>query len=464
MPHDTHFLSRLERIESRPELEFALGLYRQPELVAYLLTRIALPAAADRVALCLNDGERGPYVVVARDGGFVTCLGEGMHHDLPVASYSVVRHQVDKVEQIRDRLASSRQRMGASGNLRDLVARVLDAGAELSREDFVAVSAWQPLMPREIYELLFACARGIKDSWAGIEHSSRKGDPEDHAAELAPLWKVACALGHLTLLVGMDDRQVFKDMAANHPEAMGVISQQAIELNNCGIALRGAWSVARFGKPVLGIFRSVLAESHRPVEVWNAALGLAALGVRQTSLAAQVRRAFATTARDQETATSSPATARAMLAELMLHVLEDVEAATRTALDAGRQAYHRTFAELPEDEPGCFALPDQVPDDLAVAALGLQQGTFIDSAQGPVWLSLMLPAVVRAHAEHLYLPENTLVHLRRTSPALLGRRLLEGMRAYRSRTTPVRKQKQVGRNDPCPCGSGAKYKRCCGRI
>ena len=22
---------------------------------------------------------------------------------------------------------------------------------------------------------------------------------------------------------------------------------------------------------------------------------------------------------------------------------------------------------------------------------------------------------------------------------------------------------QVGRNDPCPCGSGKKYKKCCGR-
>ena len=28
---------------------------------------------------------------------------------------------------------------------------------------------------------------------------------------------------------------------------------------------------------------------------------------------------------------------------------------------------------------------------------------------------------------------------------------------------PVRKGKQVGRNDPCPCGSGKKYKKCCGR-
>ncbi|HHX50949.1 MAG TPA: hypothetical protein GX711_05890, partial [Clostridia bacterium] len=28
---------------------------------------------------------------------------------------------------------------------------------------------------------------------------------------------------------------------------------------------------------------------------------------------------------------------------------------------------------------------------------------------------------------------------------------------------PVRKAREVGRNDPCPCGSGKKYKKCCGR-
>jgi len=26
----------------------------------------------------------------------------------------------------------------------------------------------------------------------------------------------------------------------------------------------------------------------------------------------------------------------------------------------------------------------------------------------------------------------------------------------------VRKDKKIGRNDPCPCGSGKKYKKCCG--
>jgi preprotein translocase subunit SecA len=35
-----------------------------------------------------------------------------------------------------------------------------------------------------------------------------------------------------------------------------------------------------------------------------------------------------------------------------------------------------------------------------------------------------------------------------------------------NRTAPaapiVRKGDKVGRNDPCPCGSGRKYKKCCG--
>ncbi|MDO9576837.1 MAG: SEC-C metal-binding domain-containing protein [Candidatus Cloacimonadales bacterium] len=29
---------------------------------------------------------------------------------------------------------------------------------------------------------------------------------------------------------------------------------------------------------------------------------------------------------------------------------------------------------------------------------------------------------------------------------------------------PVRREKKIGRNDPCPCDSGKKYKKCCGKI
>ncbi len=35
---------------------------------------------------------------------------------------------------------------------------------------------------------------------------------------------------------------------------------------------------------------------------------------------------------------------------------------------------------------------------------------------------------------------------------------------HREVTQPIRVEKKIGRNDPCPCGSGKKYKNCHGRV
>lgn len=34
---------------------------------------------------------------------------------------------------------------------------------------------------------------------------------------------------------------------------------------------------------------------------------------------------------------------------------------------------------------------------------------------------------------------------------------------YKHLSTTVREKNKSGRNDPCPCGSGKKYKKCCGK-
>ena len=43
--------------------------------------------------------------------------------------------------------------------------------------------------------------------------------------------------------------------------------------------------------------------------------------------------------------------------------------------------------------------------------------------------------------------------------------LIEGFAGGKmpARKAPVKKAEKVGRNDPCPCGSGKKYKKCCGQ-
>ncbi len=56
-------------------------------------------------------------------------------------------------------------------------------------------------------------------------------------------------------------------------------------------------------------------------------------------------------------------------------------------------------------------------------------------------------------------PENVrYIHSSAAPPAAKGQAKPKG--AQRS----VRLEKEPGRNDPCPCGSGKKYKKCCGRI
>jgi preprotein translocase subunit SecA len=45
---------------------------------------------------------------------------------------------------------------------------------------------------------------------------------------------------------------------------------------------------------------------------------------------------------------------------------------------------------------------------------------------------------------------------------LTEERKKEITKEYRASKTIV-KEKKIGRNDPCPCGSGKKYKKCCGK-
>ena len=43
------------------------------------------------------------------------------------------------------------------------------------------------------------------------------------------------------------------------------------------------------------------------------------------------------------------------------------------------------------------------------------------------------------------------------------RRIVENRNAEEGPKKPYRREQKIGRNDPCPCGSGKKYKKCCGR-
>lgn len=42
-------------------------------------------------------------------------------------------------------------------------------------------------------------------------------------------------------------------------------------------------------------------------------------------------------------------------------------------------------------------------------------------------------------------------------------RIAWGYRMGHIKSKPITVEDKIGRNDPCPCNSGKKYKKCCGR-
>ncbi len=62
--------------------------------------------------------------------------------------------------------------------------------------------------------------------------------------------------------------------------------------------------------------------------------------------------------------------------------------------------------------------------------------------------------MLKAEADYLY-------SLTEWDDVLTEERRAEIAKNFKNSRT-VRKEKEPGRNDPCPCGSGKKYKKCCG--
>ena len=59
--------------------------------------------------------------------------------------------------------------------------------------------------------------------------------------------------------------------------------------------------------------------------------------------------------------------------------------------------------------------------------------------------------------------------VRPVSRGIERKQVLSGAAALKTgkekvKPTPVKREAKVGPNDPCPCGSGKKYKKCCGSV
>ena len=71
-------------------------------------------------------------------------------------------------------------------------------------------------------------------------------------------------------------------------------------------------------------------------------------------------------------------------------------------------------------------------------------------------LELLYKNMVDCNADWLY-------NLEEWEPLLTEERRKELYKEQKASGTIRKEDRKIGRNDPCPCGSGKKYKQCCGR-
>lgn len=442
-------------------MDFVLNLYRDHEAVKYILERVQLPADAARVALAIDDSIEGPFVIVTRDGRFVTCLGAGMSPgDWPVVPRSHIDGLLAKVNDRRARLELAAREMRPNEEEDDFLGRVFTRGSRLAREEFLAISAFESMLGIEPFLSMVdistevAQGRPVLLRIRKLVGAAARAIEAYHQSE----WAVA----HLALLSAAAERKDLDRLLAVSRNSGSTPSLFCAVHSGQTFYLRGAWMAARLGKGVLPTYRGALSRACDWITMFDASLGIGAVGLRHTGAKAEAKRLLsAEAAAGKRTPDEIGAVGRAFCAEWVERIMDNVEESTVKALDTGRDLCVMYGANLPVGHACRFERPEDVPEALARTAILAFDGDG-DSDRVHGLTLAALPLAARASAEDFYFPRDV---LRAWFGAWTGHETLSRLARFARLSLthePVRAPPTPGRNDPCPCGSGKKWKRCCG--
>lgn len=459
MGHQHHFLSRLDRV-SLPHVELALSLYRDHELLRYLLARVELPERAERVAISLEHPERGPFLIITREGRFVTCLAEGMHvGSLPIVTRGQLDGVATRIADLRARIETARALVGPKGETRKLLQRIYTAGPDLSREEFIGISAFQPLLGMEFCRLYLGSASDLE---AAREHLVKIERPKPALhPHLRAYWDTFWAVGHLAVLGLMNGRELLGSLPPEAGLSSATLSWGAVRQGIVAVAVRGLWGVAKIGKPQLPAYKEAFAGGLSQMTLINSSLGLAAIGMRHTKLRAEVRKALSVAPpfNDDRYGRYLQALHTAIRGYLEVS-FDQPEEAAEIQRKIGEAMGFEVTRSLPAGSPFRFERPEDVPSDLAMTLAVNHRAQFFDNTDAVLLLAMVLPWVARAEPEQLFLPRDFLPVIRRPWQPSNTASLLAPIRDHYKVSAP--RPSGPSRQGPCPCGSGKKYKRCCG--
>ena len=462
MAEDLHFLQRIERL-SRPEAELALALYRDRDLVRFILDAGRLPERATRVALSLDDPLDGPFVVVTRDGDFVTCLGRGMRvGDRPVVTREQLGALAERFDVLRDRIVRAQQAVGEGGVLARIGRSLFRQRGIPTREDIQLILDVEPLLFGDLLELFVSAAEMLVSRRAHMASRLRRArkDPRrldaDERRSLVAWWELAWAAAHLSVVVAEGSRRrgaVLEDIYVS--DVLTLTRTILARHPSRGLFVRDVWVAGRLGRRALPTVRDHLAGSDGGYGSIEALARLGAIGLRSTRVRAEARRLVAGAVLPAAAGASvDPGPVR----DLVLRGFDDGEP-VRAELLALARARCVERARVVARGAGPWQTAADVPEDAALA-WAATFGRPVDAGPREAALGTMATlAVARCGAAELYLPATTLDALdaRPDDDAIV--KLLSRESVAR---TPARAAPKTGRNEPCPCGSGKKYKHCCG--
>jgi hypothetical protein len=266
--------------------------------------------------------------------------------------------------------------------------------------------------------------------------------------------------------VGEDIKPYLDSVDADFARKVVASAQWGSQLGLTGIAVRSMWFTSRCGAYAMSPTKEMLARPFLFARVLSSLGNLVAVGLRASKVRTEARKAIRAYRPVLEHFGKNPEShprAVALAAQyqaIAARVLDEPELAMTYLRERGR-SWVRFVAR--DEEPGTVwaKAAEELPDSLVFSSLAnVIWQTSTDVSARTVLLG-MAAFTARVSAEELYVPAAYIpdgpYHWERgDSEALLGAFPTQAAEAVRAEKTP-------GRNEPCSCGSGAKYKRCCGK-
>ncbi|MFU8804513.1 MAG: YecA family protein [Bradymonadaceae bacterium] len=459
MGHAAHFLTRLQRV-SVDQCDFALQLYREPAFVGLLLAGLEDELESKRAAISLSPDDEGPFVIVEKNGDFVTCLKKGMvPYDVHLLSYDFLTARRGMLERVRQGNASFKA-LAEANVATSLVARLKVAGETLTREEMKLLRVIQPVMLYDFITLFFSITRDLRDrrdTIVGLMHQGRKKRTKARRELSRTYWEQVWLGANLHVICSLNGPG---DLITANEDMPDILYQYHNHLVNEGVvavAVRALWGAGMRGHCMVKTYDRLLDELTTFSEQLTAVTSLTVVALRHPDQRPEVDRLFSRLDRFAE-ADNLLGT----FLSLGRLVLEDPVTMSKVQNEAGTHIYEQIRGRLGKDHPDYYRSIRAVPDPLLMSLGAMSMDDFRTDGIALMQLFCCLPWLARVDAEELFLPARVQEHFP-SNPTECGEELFGRHVMIDGRFTPHVSSAEPGRNDPCPCGSGSKYKRCCSR-